>query len=80
MVMVPKESISPSPSPLPSPSKPVQLPKGPASEWQIEDVIQFITAHDAKLAENYADLFRKHVSESVASSSNLDQFNCDLCY
>lgn len=67
MVMVPKESLSPSPSP----SKPVQLPKGPASEWQIEDVIQFITAHDPKLAENYADLFRKHVSELVASSSSL---------
>lgn len=71
MLMVPKESISPSPSPLSSPSKPVQLPKGPASEWQIEDVIQFITAHDAKLAENYADLFRKHVSEFVASLSSL---------
>lgn len=71
MVMVPKESISPSPSPLPSPSKPVQLPKGPASDWQIEDVIQFITAHDSKLAENYADLFRKHVSEFVTFSSNL---------
>lgn len=70
MVMVPKEPMSPSSSP----SHPVKLPKGPASEWQIEDVIQFITAHDAKLAENYADLFRKHVSDICCIVIKFDQF------
>lgn len=37
-----------------------KIPKGSASEWGIEEVIQFITVTDPALAI-YADLFRKHV-------------------
>lgn len=37
-----------------------QIPKGPAMEWNIEDVIQYITATDPALAI-HAELFRKHV-------------------
>lgn len=39
-----------------------QLPKSAASEWTIEEVIQYIAATDPTLAI-HADLFRKHVSE-----------------
>lgn len=38
-----------------------QLPKSAASEWTIEEVIQYIAATDPTLAI-HADLFRKHVS------------------
>lgn len=38
-----------------------QLPKGPPSEWSIEDVIHFIASTDPALAV-HAELFRKHVS------------------
>lgn len=37
------------------------MPKGPANEWTIEEVIQYITATDPALGI-HADLFRKHVS------------------
>lgn len=39
----------------------MQFPKGPASEWTIEDAIQFITVTDPALSV-HADLFRKHVN------------------
>lgn len=52
----------------PSPSK--SLPKGPASEWTIEDAIQFITATDPALAV-HADLFRKHVRTSIVHSMRM---------
>lgn len=42
-------------------SAPPQVPKGPANDWSIEEVIQFITATDPALAV-HADLFREHVS------------------
>lgn len=45
-----------------SPSKPIiPLPKGPANEWTIKEVIQYITATDPALGV-HASLFRKHVS------------------
>lgn len=47
----------------------MQVPKGPANDWSIEEVIQFITATDPALAV-HADLFRKHVSLSPSSSSS----------
>lgn len=48
----------------PSPSKPTApMPKGPANEWTIEEVIQYITATDPALGI-HADLFRKHVSST----------------
>lgn len=51
----------------PSPSKPaIPMPKGPANEWSIEEVIQFITATDSSLGV-HADLFRKHVKSHFAS-------------
>lgn len=51
-----KETLSPL-----KPSNP--MPRGPAIEWTIEEVIQFITATDAALGV-YANLFRKHVRKS----------------
>lgn len=51
-----------------SPSKPVTpLPKGPANEWTIKEVIQYITATDPALGV-HASLFRKHVSTSSTST------------
>lgn len=44
-----------------SPTPHTPQPKGPPTEWSIEDVIQFIAATDPALAI-HADLFRKHVS------------------
>lgn len=43
-----------------------QLPKAAASEWTIEEVIQYIAATDPTLAI-HADLFRKHVSSIYIS-------------
>lgn len=44
-----------------------KTPQGPASEWSIEDVIQYISSTDPALAV-HAELFRKHVS--ICSSCN----------
>lgn len=38
-----------------------QVPRGPASEWSVEEVIQYITATDPAL-DVHAKLFRDHVS------------------
>ena len=38
-----------------------QMPRGPTTDWTIEDVIQFIAVQDPSLAI-HAELFRKHVS------------------
>lgn len=38
-----------------------QIPRGPASEWSVEEVIQYITATDPAL-DVHAKLFRDHVS------------------
>lgn len=42
----------------------IQVPKGSASEWVIEEVVQFIMSTDPALAV-HADVFRKHVSHSL---------------
>lgn len=48
-----------------SPPKPITpLPKGPANEWTIKEVIQYITATDPALGV-HANLFRKHVSNLI---------------
>lgn len=47
-----------------------QLPKSAASEWTIEEVIQYIATTDPTLAI-HADLFRKHVSGRMGSRSSV---------
>lgn len=52
-------SLQPSPSPM--------IPSGSISEWDIEDVIQYISTSDHTLAV-HAELFRSHVSSYIGIS------------
>jgi hypothetical protein len=54
-------SLQPSPSPM--------IPSGSISEWDIEDVIQYISSSDHTLAV-HAELFRSHVSFPYLISLN----------
>lgn len=58
-----KEEKTPPPPPPPAPptSSRSQMPRGPVTDWSIEDVIQFIAYTDASLGA-HATIFREHVS------------------
>lgn len=52
---------NPPPSQLSSACSRPQMPKGPVTDWSIEDVIQFIAHTDPTLG-GHATVFREHVS------------------
>lgn len=60
-----KKEKTPSPPPPPAPAPPTssrsQMPRGPVTDWSIEDVIQFIAYTDPSLGA-HATVFREHVS------------------